>query len=138
MKPNIVIDTNVLVTAFKSSCGASFRLLSMVEQDLFSIHLSTTLVVEYESVLKRGITSLSSEEIDNVIDFICSRAVLNKIFYLWRPILKDPGDDFVLELAVKAKATIITWNICDFKQAIRFGVTVMTPHDFLKSIEVQL
>lgn len=134
---DVVLDTNIFVAALKSSRGASFRLLSLVERDLFTLHVSTPLVTEYEAVLKRGITSLSAEEIDDVIDFLCSKAVLNKIFYLWRPVLKDPDDDFVLELAVKANATIVTWNVADFKHAARFGIAVMTPRDFLASLEVQ-
>ncbi|NTW99338.1 MAG: putative toxin-antitoxin system toxin component, PIN family [Geobacteraceae bacterium] len=137
MKTDIVLDTNVLVAALKSSRGASFRLLSLVEYDRFTLHVSTPLVLEYEAVLKRGITSLSAEEIDDVIDFLCLKAVLNKIFYLWRPVLKDADDDFVLELAVKANAAIITWNVADFKHAARFGVAVMTPREFLASLEVQ-
>ncbi|MFZ4857123.1 MAG: putative toxin-antitoxin system toxin component, PIN family [Desulfuromonadaceae bacterium] len=137
MKPSIVIDTNVLVSALKSSRGASFRLLSMVDQGHFVLHVSTALVTEYEAVLKRGITSLSAEDIDNVVDFICSMAVRNKIFYLWRPVLKDPGDDFVLELAVKANAAVVTWNVADFKRAAQFGVAALNPRDFLASLEVQ-
>jgi putative PIN family toxin of toxin-antitoxin system len=137
MKTDIVLDTNVLVTALRSSRGASFRLLSLVEHDLFTLHVSTPLVTEYEAVLKRGLTSLSAEEIDDVIDYLCSKAVLNKIFYLWRPVLKDSDDDFVLELAVKANATIVTWNVADFKRAARFGVDVMTPREFLATLEVQ-
>lgn len=134
---DVVLDTNVLVAALRSSRGASFCLLSLVERNLFTVHVSTPLVTEYEAVLKRGITSLSAEEIDDVIDYICSKAVLNKIFYLWRPVLKDPDDDFVLELAVKANATIVTWNVTDFKRAARFGITVMTPREFLATLEVQ-
>ena len=137
MKIDIVLDTNVLVAALKSSRGASFRLLSLVEHDRFTLHLSTPLVSEYEAVLKRGITALSAEEIDDIIDFLCSRAILNKIFYLWRPVLKDPDDDFVLELAVKANAAIVTWNVADFKRAARFGIAVMTPRKFLISLEIQ-
>ncbi len=137
MKIDIVIDTNVLVAALRSSRGASFRLLSLAEDDIFTLHVSTPLVSEYEAVLKRLITPLSPEEIDDVVDYLCSRAVLNKIFYLWRPILKDPDDDFVLELAVKANAAIITWNVADFRHAARFGITVMNPRDFLASLEVQ-
>lgn len=137
MKINIVMDTNVLLSALKSSRGASFRLLSMVEHESFTLHLSTTLVTEYEAVLKRGNTLLTAEEIDDIIDFICSRAVLNKIFYLWRPVLKDPGDDFILELAVKSNSIIVTWNEADFKNATKFGVTVMNPRKFLASLEVQ-
>ena len=137
-KKLFILDTNVLVAALKSSRGTSFRLLSLLDQDLFTVHVSTPLVTEYEAVLKRGNTALSAEEIDDVIDFLCSKAVRNKIFYLWRPVLKDPDDDFVLELAVKANATIVTWNVADFKQTTRFGIAVMTPHDFLASLEVQL
>ena len=137
MKLDIVLDTNVLVAALKSSRGASFRLLSLVEHNTFTLHLSTPLVTEYEAVLKRGITALSSEEIDDVINFLCSKAVLNKIFYLWRPVLKDPDDDFLLELAVKANATIVTWNISDFKRAAQFDIAVMTPREFLATLEVQ-
>ena len=137
MRPDIILDTNVLVAALKSSRGASFRLLSLFERDLFTVHVSTPLVTEYEAVLKRGITALSAEEIDDVIDYLCAKAVRNKIFYLWRPALKDPDDDFVLELAVKANATIVTWNVDDFKQAARFGIAVMTPRDFIVSLEVQ-
>lgn len=137
MKIDIVMDTNVLVSALKSSLGASFRLLSMVEHGSFTVHVSTTLVTEYEAVLKRGNTLLTAEEIDDIVDFICSRAVLNKIFYLWRPVLKDPGDDFILELAVKANAIIVTWNEADFKNAAKFGVKVMTPRKFLAFLEVQ-
>ncbi len=137
MMPNIVLDTNVLVAALKSSRGVSFRLLSLVERDCFVLHVSTPLVTEYEAVLKRGITALLAEEIDNVIDFLCSKAVLDKIFYLWRPVLKDPDDDFVLELAVKANATIVTWNVADFKNTARFDIIVMTPREFLASLEVQ-
>lgn len=137
MKRNIILDTNVLVAALKSSRGASFQLLSMVEHDQFVIHLSTPLVTEYEAVLKRGLTPLAVAEIDDVIDFLCSKAVLNQIFYLWRPMLKDPGDDFVLELAVKSNATIVTWNTADFKPAARLGIAVLTPREFLASLELQ-
>lgn len=138
MKNDIILDTNVIVIALKSSRGSSFRLLSLLEQDLFTVHVSTPLVTEYEAVLKRGTTTLTHEDIDNVIDFICSKAILDKIFYLWRPVLKDPDDDFVLELAVKANAMIITWNIADFKRAARFGITVMTPREFLTTLEVEI
>lgn len=139
MKPSIVLDTNVLVSALKSSRSASFRLLSMVEHGHFVLHVSTAHVTEYEAVLKRGRTALSTEDIDNVVDFICSVAVRNKIFYLWRPALKDPSDDFVLELAVKANATIVTWNVTGFKRAAaHYGVAVLTPRDFLASLKVQL
>lgn len=135
MKPQIVLDTNVLLTALKSSRGASYRLLSMLTEDRFQIHVSAPLVAEYESVLKRGMLSLSPQQIDDVVDYVCARAVHHKIFYLWRPMLKDPGDDFVLELAVKANAQIVTWNVSDFKRASSLGVQTINPGELLNFLE---
>jgi putative PIN family toxin of toxin-antitoxin system len=135
MIPKIVLDTNVLVTALKSSKGASFRLLSMAQDDFFALQVSTTLVAEYEAVLKRGLLALSEQQVDDVLDYLCARAAHHKIYYLWRPVLKDPGDDFLLELAVKAQARIVTWNVADFKRAQPLGVLVQTPKEFLNYLE---
>ncbi len=132
---NIVLDTNVLLTALKSSRGTSYRLLALLESGLYQLHVSTPLVAEYESVLKRGHLALSARQIDDVIDFLCAQAVHHRIFYLWRPALKDPDDDFVLELAVKAGAAVVTWNVADFKRAAQFAVPVWTPRDCLALLE---
>ncbi len=134
-KPDIVINTNVLLAALRSSQGNSFRLLSLFGQKRFISHVSVPLVAEYESVLKRGQLSLSQSQIDDVIDYVCAESIHHKIFYLWRPALKDASDDFVLELAVKAQAMIVSWNVRDFTRAGSFGIRVLTPHDFLISLE---
>lgn len=133
--PRIVFDTNVLFSALHSRLGVSFRLLSMVGQSKFLLHVSAPLVAEYEAVLKRGQLALTAQQIDDVIDFVCAHSEHHKIFYLWRPVLKDPDDDFLLELAVKAQASIVTWNTADFKKAGSFGVSVMTPKDLLNQLE---
>lgn len=131
----IVIDTNVLLSALKSSQGTSFRLLSLLPSAIFQVQVSSPLVAEYEAVLKRGQLSLSDAQIDDVIDFLCLHAQAHRIFYLWRPVLKDPDDDFLLELAVKANADIVTWNMADFKRAEQFNIKVLSPRDFLKLLE---
>lgn len=133
--PDIVIDTNVLLTALKSSRGTSFRLLHLLGQKRFVSHVSVPLVAEYEAVLKRGQLVLSAAQIDDVIDFVCAESIHHKIFYLWRPALKDANDDFVLELAVKAQAMIVSRNVKGFARAESFGVRVLTPRDFLFSLE---
>lgn len=133
--PRVIFDTNVLVSALRSRLGASFRLLSLVGQDRFALQVSAPLVAEYEAVLKRGQLALSDAQIDDVIDFLCAQSEHHKIFYLWRPVLKDPDDDFLLELAVKAQAAIVTWNLADFKKAQAFGVPVISPRTFLLQLE---
>jgi putative PIN family toxin of toxin-antitoxin system len=136
MNNQIVLDTNVLVAALKSSRGSSFRLLSLIDSGTFTINLSTPLVAEYEEVLHREIPHLSRAEINDILDYICRVGKRHKIFYLWRPVLKDADDDFILELAVKCGAEIITWNVKDFKRAGKFGITIQTPAEFLRQIGV--
>jgi len=129
MTPQIILDTNVLVTAFKSSRGASYRLLSLIDSGKFQLNVSTPLLAEYEEILRRETPNIIATD---VVDYLCSIANRHKIFFLWRPVLKDPDDDFILELAVKCNAIIVTWNTKDFKKAVRFGIIVMTPKDFLQ------
>ncbi len=135
--PRVVLDTNVLVSALRSRLGVSFRLLSLVGQARFALQVSAPLVAEYEAVLKRGQLALTDAQVDDVIDYVCANSEHHKIFYLWRPVLKDPDDDFVLELAVKAQAAIVTWNVADFKKASRLGITVVDPRTFLQQLEKQ-
>ncbi|TDM06418.1 MAG: putative toxin-antitoxin system toxin component, PIN family [Ideonella sp. MAG2] len=135
--PRIVLDTNVLVSALRSRLGVSFRLLSLVGQARFRLQVSAPLVAEYEAVLKRGQLALTDAQVDDVIDYVCANSEHHKIFYLWRPVLKDPDDDFVLELAVKAQAAIVTWNVADFSKANTLGITVVDPRTFLQQLEKQ-
>lgn len=133
--PRIILDTNVLFSALRSRLGASFRLLNMVGQARFSLQVSAPLIAEYEAVLKRGQLSLSDAQIDDVIDYVCAHSEHHKIFYLWRPALKDPNDDFLLALAVKSQASIVTWNVADFKKANTWGIDVITPQQLLQHLE---
>ena len=134
----IVLDTNVVVTALRSRHGASFRLLSLVGRSpAFAINLSVPLILEYEDVAKRQSPALglTFEDIDDILDYLCSVARLREIFFLWRPFLRDPKDDMVLELAVEAGCeVIVTYNQRDFAGCERFGVRPVTPKQFLQEI----
>ena len=134
----IVIDTNVLIAALRSTEGASYRLLNLLEQrPEIQIHLSVPLVLEYEEAGKRQAEELglSHSDIDDVLDYLCSVAVLHDIFYLWRPHLRDPKDDMVLELAVSGGGLrIISYNKRDFEGSGEFGVEVETAREFLVRI----
>lgn len=138
MPLQIVIDTNVFVSALRSKRGASFRLLSLVGQsEKFEVNVSVPLVLEYEDAAKRQlhITGLSSQDVDDIIDYICSVAHHRQIFFLWRPYLRDPKDDMVLELAVEAQCDyIVSYNQKDFVGVERFGLQVLTPQELLKEI----
>lgn len=133
----VVVDTNVWVAALRSKRGASFRLLSLVGDARWQLSLSVPLFLEYEDVLKRpevGVP-LSADEVDDVLNYLCAQADLREIFYLWRPVLPDAKDDFILELAVESGCEfIVTFNVRDFAPSSRFGITAITPHEFLQKL----
>lgn len=136
--PRIVIDTNVLVAGLRSKRGNAFRLLQLVGTGRFEINLSVPLVMEYESTLLRELPNLSvpRSAVEDVIDYHCSVANKHQIFFLWCPFLRDPKDDMVLELAVKAQCdTIVTYNQRDFVGVEEaFNIKVLEPGDFLKEM----
>ena len=137
MKPDIVIDTCVFVSALRSKRGASNKLLMSIGKGMFDISISVPLIVEYEAAAKRliGETELTAVDIDDITDYLCAVAKHREVFYLWRPLLKDPTDDMVLELAVASGSRlIITFNKKDFSGSEKFGIKVMTPREFLKKI----
>lgn len=138
MASKVVLDTNVVISALRSRQGASFRVLQMVGLGRFEIALSVPLVLEYEEVAKRvaPIVGLRDSDIDVILDYLCSVADRRGIYFLWRPVLKDPQDDMVLEVAVEGGCDhIVTHNVRDFEGAERFGIRVVTPGAFLRFLE---
>jgi putative PIN family toxin of toxin-antitoxin system len=103
----------------------------------WQINLSTPLVLEYEEVLKRPdvIEGFSNEAIDTFLDGLCAIANQHDIFYLWRPLARDPDDDFLLELAIRAQADfIVTYNASDLLPAAQFGIALVTAKEFLQQM----
>ena len=134
----IIMDTNVLFAGLYSSTGASFQILRLLDDRKIKPVISTTLLFEYEDVLKRAQTvlELSHKQVDIILDNICAFSKFQKIYFLWRPYLKDPKDDHVLEVAVASKTKIIvTHNLKDFKGVGKFGIKAITPGNFLEVIK---
>jgi predicted nucleic acid-binding protein len=110
-----------------------FQLLELVDTGRFDIHLSVPLLLEYEDALARQVAQgrLRQAVVDAVLDFHCRVAGRHRIFFLWRPFLRDPRDDMVLELAVKAGCEIIvTFNERDFAGVEKFGIRALPPAAF--------
>lgn len=134
-----VLDTNVVVSAFRSRRGASFQVMSKAASGRFRMVVSTSLFLEYEEVLKRPEhrveNELSVADIDRALLGLAAIAEPADIHFLWRPQTRDPDDEMVLEAAVNGQARrIVTFNISDFGAAERFGIGVVTPQIFLGEI----
>jgi len=137
MSVSIVLDTCVFISALRSRQGASFKLLSVIGNEEIDLYLSVSLVLEYEAVAKRmsRTTGLTHLDIEDIIDYLCTIGKHRQVHFLWRPNLKDPGDDFILELAVESECNyIVTHNIKDFSGSEKFQVKVVTPQKFLRII----
>lgn len=83
--PQIVLDTNVLISALRSQLGASHKLLLLVDSGKFELNLSVPLLLEYEEVSKRlsgGVIALTPSEIDDILDYLCRIANRHAISYL--------------------------------------------------------
>ena len=136
-KVRIILDTNVLFAGLYSSRGASFRVLQAIEEGKLKVVLSTTLLFEYEDILKRNqvVLGLTNQEIEKILDYLCMQSEHQKIYFLWRPFLADLKDDHLLELAIASGTKlIVTHNTKDFKGAEELGIRSKTPKELLEEI----
>ena len=132
----ITLDTSVLVSAARSRNGASFQLVSMLPTPRFQIVLSVALYMEWQATLTRPEHMPPGATVVAMLGFLrylASVAHLQDVYFLWRPFLRDPDDDMVLECAVASGSKyIVTHNVKDFRRSGELGVQAITPGDFLK------
>ena len=96
--------------------------------------------MEYQAVCSRDehvrASRLSRKEVQTFLDAVISFVEPVDIWFLWRPQLRDPSDELVLEAAVNGRAdAIVTFNQRDFEPAARlFGVEPWTPRQALTKL----
>lgn len=101
----------------------------------FQMAISVPLLAEYDDVSSRPTTGITipASDVDAIIRRIAQMAHKQQIHFLWRPILPDPKDDMLLEVAIASSAThIVTFNDKDLRLAARFGITVLSPAAFIR------
>lgn len=136
----VVLDTDVVVASLRSAVGASRQLLHMVAGRRLSAVISVPLMLEYESVVMRQdnlrAANISAKEADAVLDMLAARMEHTPSHFLWRPQVRDPHDDMVLEAAVNGGAdVIVTFNVGDYGTApLKFGIECSRPGDVLRRV----
>ena len=124
-------------SALRSQRGASFAVLRRIAEAWTPL-ISVSLILEYEAVGKREAERLKIPEsaVEAVVRAFSFAGRETDVYFRLRPILPDPGDEFLLELAVAGRAdAIVTHNLRHFAGAERYGIRVMTPREFLKIID---
>lgn len=115
----VVVDTSVFVSALLGPYGASRAVLRAALEEKIEPLMGAGLFVEYAALLSReelyAGSALSSSEREELFDAFLSVCRWTRIYFLWRPNLRDEADNHVVELAVAGGAnTIITKNVRDF------------------------
>lgn len=136
----VVIDTNV----FAGACiglGASNAVMRACLQHRVVPLMGEALLAEYEAVLGREVlfakSRLDATERSALLDTFLAVCEWTRIYFLWRPNLRDEADNHLIELAVAGDAeVIVTRNLRDLRGAsLRFAsLRALSPEDFLKEL----
>jgi len=136
---NLVVDTNVFVSALISEVGASREVIRRCLLGRYHPCVSLALFTEYRDLLGRHELytncALDAGERDALFRALMAVSRMTDIYFLWRPNLPDEADNHVLELAVAARAVaIVTYNLADFvRSELRFPeLRILAPAQLLK------
>ena len=128
-----VLDTSVIVAAMRSPTGASAALLVAARRNQIVIVANVALALEYEATCSRAehilASGLSVSQVGIFLDAVIAMAEPVETHFLWRPQLRDPADELVLEAGVNGQTTaIVTFNQRDFGTVpLQFGIEVLLP-----------
>ena len=137
----VVLDTDVVVAAMRSPRGASAAILRAARQGRATLLANLPLALEYEAVCcrleHRLAAGLSEREVDVFLTAVVALAEPVTTHFLWRPQLRDPGDEMVLEAAINGRAdALVTFNVRDFGTVpAQFGVKVLLPREAIERIK---
>jgi predicted nucleic acid-binding protein len=129
-----------VVAAIRSPAGASAAILRAIRQESATLLLSVPLALEYEATCRRAehrlAAGLSERQVDIVLSALIAMAEPVETHFLWRPQLRDPNDEMVLEAAVNGRAdALVTFNLRDYGTAPRrFGLDLMLPRTAIERI----
>lgn len=137
---DIVLDTNVFVSALRSDGSASRELLRRVLIGEYRPLFGNALWLEYEDLLGRKVWSDATTAEERLIILAAlaeaGRWVTN--WYTWRPNLPDEGDNHLIELAVAGNAAaIVTFNVRDLMHGklIWESLRILTPAQCLEQLK---
>lgn len=131
----IVVDTNVVFEGLTKQGSASDLIVTAWLAGLLNVYASNALVYEYESTLSNKLSPPRWRQTKPILRRMLNYVTFIPIYYSWRPLSPDPGDEHVIDCALNANTIVITANLRDFRNAqIEVGLAVMSPAEFVNSL----
>ncbi|MBI3801458.1 MAG: putative toxin-antitoxin system toxin component, PIN family [Deltaproteobacteria bacterium] len=136
----VAFDTDVIVAALRSRTGAANALLRALRAGEIRAIASVPMLLEYEAVLmrpaQRHAIGFTTQDVDSFLDGLTALLEPVTPHFLWRPTLRDPDDEMVLDAAVNGGVdAIITFNVKDFLPgAARFNLDILTPAEAIRRL----
>jgi putative PIN family toxin of toxin-antitoxin system len=136
----VAFDTDVIVAARRSRSGASNALLRALRAGQLAAIASVPMMLEYEAVLmrpeQRQATGMSVQDVEVFLNALSALLIPVTPYFLWRPRLRDPDDEMVLDAAVSGGVdAIVTFNVQDFLPgASQFDLQILTPAEALRQL----
>jgi putative PIN family toxin of toxin-antitoxin system len=130
----IVLDTNVLVSAFLRPGSKPAKILRLALQGEIQIIVNEGMLSEYNEVLGRPKFELEAQRVQTILETIRSKSIRAPALAASLG-LPDAKDEIFLEAALAAKAdALITGNKSHFPKPLCRGQTVWTPEEFLREL----
>ncbi|MDR1835265.1 MAG: putative toxin-antitoxin system toxin component, PIN family [Fusobacteriaceae bacterium] len=127
MNCDIVLDTNVLVSALLTKTGKPAQIIRMVSNERLKVLYSSAIFAEYVRVLRKPKLKIPNEWITELLNIF---EILGKAINPPKSILpmKHEPDRVFYDTAVAANAILVTGNLKHFPPK----EFIMSPADFLK------
>jgi len=134
------MDTDTIVAAMRSPTGASAALLRAARAGRIVLPATAPLCLEYEDVCSRpehmAAAGFGPADLAVFLDALVGLVEPVDAWFLWRPQLRDPGDELVLEAAVSGRAAaIVTFNRRHYGPTVsRFGIDILLPAEAIRRV----
>ncbi len=134
----MVVDTGVVLSGLRSASGASRLVLLAIRERAITLLASVAIMLECESVLKRGenlaAMDASAAEIDVFLDALAFLVEPISLGFFHRPMIRDPDDEIFVEAAINGHAdALVTFNRGDYlpvdARTVPLGIDICRPGD---------
>lgn len=136
-KVKVVIDTNIIISAFISPFGASAQIFELFLQGNIINYTSEEIIEELAMVISRPkfIGSIENRDKQFMIDNFRALSFIIYPAYHEKVIIADPQDDKFINCALTANADIVSGDRHLLELRKHKTVRILSPREFLERLK---